>query len=307
MGKVQSFLYNEEMTQGNFSGRLKSDIARTAEHYSSWFFQVIKGLLFPESTQAGRETVIFLLDFNSLISDMKSSDALLEDIQELRARHEKLVGLTSRLNEKVISTRVGIGLNEYDMMVEAYQELIKYLHMIEQDKIESKDVLNPLTGLKGKASFKEDIKLELDRLDRENIPIALAIIRLDKAEGSVESSGEERNQQILFLASVVKKSLRSFDDVYQIEDEEFWLVLKQSDIFSATPVLERLNRLLKASPSYRLSVTSCVAEPDPETDLDELIQEMRQEILDAGEHGIIIEFEEQSPLQRFTEDLSENT
>ena len=171
-----------------------------------------------------------------------------------------------------------------------------------------------LTSLRSKSMLLPDIQREFDRLMRQGkkFCVAMACIdRFDVIEGSVSSV--EAEGYVKLVASLIKLSIRSFDDAYYVGDGRFALCLKQAEVSGGITALERLRRELErqnislvtqSGEKSLLSMSCCIAEPVEGDDMRELVKNLRLDLESStqGEVDTVLRYNELSPLQRFIKD-----
>ena len=70
------------------------------------------------------------------------------------------------------------------------------------------------------------LRRSLDRLSRQGKAFSVAIARIDHFEKLSQGLTKEQLEECLqWLAAIIKKCLRSFDDAYRLENGEFILSL----------------------------------------------------------------------------------
>lgn len=176
--------------------------------------------------------------------------------------------------------------------------------------------LDVSTGLRSKKAMVIDLEREMERRARRGKPFCLALARIDNYEHIQELVSEERHREIVFaVARLIKKCIRSFDDAYRSGDGEFIMCLKHSDMGGGAAATTRLRRFLEEEQimiqdekgrSFPLTMSSCVAEPLPGNSLDELMANMRNDLLrfnNEAPGNATLEYFEQSSLSRYIQDI----
>lgn len=190
---------------------------------------------------------------------------------------------------------------DFHNFMQSFEDFMSRLHMIESEVILSEQGIDALTGFKTSQVMQIEFKKELDRRARRGNPFAIAVMQIDG-----QSVEEELIFQVQTMATAMRKCMRSFDDIYRIGERDFAAGLKHSDIAGGIRFTERVKEELKIL-GTGFSFTSCVAEPDPSDDLNELMKNMNRDLSRAAAQykGQSIRFEDVSPLQRFVNNLRE--
>jgi diguanylate cyclase (GGDEF)-like protein len=174
-----------------------------------------------------------------------------------------------------------------------------------------------LTGLRSRQMLTKDLEREMERRSRRGRPFCLALARIDHyAEMKANLPQADYETIISAVGEIIKLCMRSFDDAYRLGNGEFLMCLKQADMTGGTAGLGRLRKLLEEKAPYytlkgqevRLTMSSCVAEPQPGDDFESLMDNMRID-LDrfGGDAEMALEYLEVSPLERFVNALDDES
>jgi len=117
-----------------------------------------------------------------------------------------------------------------------------------------------LTGLPNRRSFEEYARRELARADRQNSPLALAIIDLDDFKLVNDRLGHASGDSALCrFAASTGRNFRSVDVAARLGGDEFALLLPDVDAHSALQALHRFQMALIDDPSGPISCSIGVA------------------------------------------------
>jgi diguanylate cyclase len=200
-----------------------------------------------------------------------------------------------------------------------FETFFSELRALERDCILEDSGLDYVTGLKSKKFLTRDIERQMHRLSREGQSFCVALVAIDHYSESMESygvSGEFKYSKT--VAKLLKKSIRSFDVGYRTDGGEFVLLLKQTDIGGGIAALKRLREFLEqenltlstSDGDQPLRLSSCVTEPVPQENADELIENLRKDLErqknnETGEEesddqsGAVLKYHEVSALERY--------
>jgi hypothetical protein len=101
-----------------------------------------------------------------------------------------------------------------------------------------------------------------------------------------------------------------------MNDGEFLMCMKQTEMSGGSAGLNRLKKLLEERAPFfhlggqdmRLTMSSCVAEPQPGDQVEDLIANMRKDLNRyGGDAETALEYFEISPLQRFVSGLDDGS
>ncbi|OHX13927.1 hypothetical protein BI347_10715 [Chromobacterium sphagni] len=119
-----------------------------------------------------------------------------------------------------------------DALKSANQQLIERLAQIEQLQaaLRQQTLRDPLTGLFNRRYLDETFARESRRAERDNRPIAVAMIDLDNFKRINDSHGHQVGDQVLqALARLLQRECRAADIVCRLGGEEFLVLLPGSD------------------------------------------------------------------------------
>ncbi|WP_137886325.1 histidine kinase N-terminal 7TM domain-containing protein [Pseudomonas sp. 2FE] len=117
------------------------------------------------------------------------------------------------------------------------------------EQLQEQALRDPLTGLYNRRYLDEFFARELARAQREQMPIALALIDLDHFKRLNDTHGHLVGDDVLkVVAQHLTDSLRSSDAVFRIGGEEFLLILPGAGTQEAQQRLSLICRQLAGSP-----------------------------------------------------------
>lgn len=202
------------------------------------------------------------------------------------------------------------GADKYGTFIGLYDSFIQQLRHIEQDCIFADFGIDPPSGLRNRKAMVRDMERELERRSRRGRPFCVALAHIDNYDMIADVADEAQLREVIgTIGRLIRACLRSFDDAYRSEGNEFVVSLKHSDTAGGMVVFNRLRNMIqreKVSISgadgteIPLTMSYCVAEPLPGDTLDDLMKHMRSDLAeyrDEGDKGV--EYHEQSPLQRY--------
>ncbi|MCT4533939.1 GGDEF domain-containing protein [Halodesulfovibrio sp.] len=112
------------------------------------------------------------------------------------------------------------------------------------DELTHRSERDPLTGLYNKQAFESKLSMELQRVERSNGQLSLAIIDLDNFKNINDTYGHNCGDEVIkTLADLLDASTRSYDHAARIGGEEFALLLPGAGPIRAKAMLDRLCRM----------------------------------------------------------------
>lgn len=168
-------------------------------------------------------------------------------------------------------------------------------------------------GLRNRAQMYDDLRREIERMNRRGSHFSVASFSLDKRDDLLDQLDGETASLEKVEASIVDqiaKSVRVFDDVYDFGDEDmFVIVLKQIEFRDAETVLERLRQKIEdidykdVVPGKRVAPTITIGLTDalPQETADHLVAHVIKALNDGRSAGgnRVHQYEEVSKLMQF--------
>lgn len=104
-----------------------------------------------------------------------------------------------------------------------------------------------LTGLKNRTAFDRIMNQQSARTGRTQAPLALLMVDVDKLHAYNEEFGRHGGDEVLQqVAQALKTHARAYDYVVRYQDDEFAVVLPDTEIEGAKVVAERVRSSVKA-------------------------------------------------------------
>jgi diguanylate cyclase len=287
------------------------------DDYTGWFLQVTRRVFYPLDDHSGMNNkggvFVYPPSFESWVKETEKTGSMPPHaLKALRELHRDLCSRAELLINGSVKSRLPPPHSEYQKLTVLFEEFTGRIRRQEKDQLLGDSGIDTLTGLRSKDAMEKDIKREMDRLARQGKTFALALVRLDNYDVMrAEMPEQEMNAAIKTVAELVKKSMRSFDDAYRIDNGMFVLSLKQTGTTGGIKALKRLKTELdKSKASYKLkgketlmTLSSCIGEPSDGEDITAFLENLKKD-LDAynNNKGSVVEYFELSPLQRFIRD-----
>ena len=149
-----------------------------------------------------------------------------------------------------------------------------------------------LTGLPNKILLNERLQYALDLASREDKPLAVAFIDLDRFKQINDSLGHRFGDRVLVeVARRIESCLRQADTVARLGGDEFVLLLHDADARGAETTIRRIHASLEAPvliDDMSLSITCSIGIalfPEDGTSIEELIKNADTAMYGAKERG----------------------
>lgn len=115
-----------------------------------------------------------------------------------------------------------------------------------EERYRALSIIDDLTQLYNSRYFYQQLKMEIDRLDRHDHPLTLLLLDLDDFKVFNDTYGHIEGDQVLFrLGQVIKRCLRKADSAYRYGGEEFTVVLPMTTNEEGIITAERIREELK--------------------------------------------------------------
>lgn len=124
------------------------------------------------------------------------------------------------------------------------EERVKQLER-ELELVSEKVMEDQLTGALNRRGMDDALEREINRSDRQNTSICLALLDIDNFKQLNDTLGHQAGDQALVhLAQVIKDTLRPTDAVARYGGEEFLIIMPDTDLEDAMATIARLQREL---------------------------------------------------------------
>lgn len=279
--------------------------------YQAWYANFLPSLLYPNNKDFSDARTVLP---DNVLEWLSNIDAEITALSSVKIKF--LQTLFEALKKSASNVEKNTSEDHAEEFVKCYTAFMSELCPAEQDEALFHLGIDKQTGLRSRAVIQSDLERELDRFERQGGAFCAAIARMDQFEEIGQNYGTAGQQKHLNLTSeMIRESLRSFDEAYYIGDGEFVFCLKQTDLTGGMAALERLRRVLDEK-NYTInidgneipfSLSCCVTEPYPGDDVEQLMKNLRDDLknIETSEGGGVLEFIDESPLQRFARSQSE--
>jgi diguanylate cyclase (GGDEF)-like protein len=161
---------------------------------------------------------------------------------------------------------------EHRLVAEARREharALRYASNLEQQVAERTRALeqlsrtDPLTGLRNRRAFLEELSREVNRAGRQRRPLAALYIDIDDFKGLNDREGHARGDEALAaVARALAATLRSTDAAARLGGDEFCILLPDTDDRQAAAIAARLRERVRALCAVTVSIGIATFEDD---------------------------------------------
>ena len=115
-----------------------------------------------------------------------------------------------------------------------------------EERYRELSIVDDLTRLYNSRHFYNQLKMEIDRLDRHEHPLTLLLLDLDDFKMFNDTYGHIEGDQVLFrLGQVIQRCLRKADSAYRYGGEEFTIILPMTTCEEGIVNAERIREELR--------------------------------------------------------------
>lgn len=284
------------------------------EDHTAWYHVLVQCLFYPENMDMMHQLKKPTSFAQWVVYANREKGIQPEIVEKLSAVHADMFKIVDGLVYNMKETRAKPPHKDFQKFLTNYEEFLFYVRRLEKDLLQEGSGYDSQTGLRSKNMLFTDIQRELERLERQGKNFCVALMKIDDFESICKDSPhDERNGYIKLIASLIKLSIRSFDDAYYVGEDEFVLSLKQTDVSGGVTALERLRRELEQQKvmlrseggleESLLSMSCCIAEPVGGDDVHDLIRNLRADLKNTTykKTDTVLEYHELSPLQRYVQ------
>ncbi|KJS07220.1 MAG: hypothetical protein VR73_09250 [Gammaproteobacteria bacterium BRH_c0] len=151
---------------------------------------------------------------------------------------------------------------------------------------------DPLTGLTNRRALMKTLSDESDRSKRTGRPFALAMLDLDHFKRINDNHGHKAGDHALkAIADLLHAQCRGIDSVARMGGEEFAILLPETSLASAIPVMQRILEAVEAldirlaSDNVRLTISIGVVDASEGGSVDQLLEEADARLYQAKRDG----------------------
>jgi diguanylate cyclase (GGDEF)-like protein len=291
-------------------------LAHILEDYGHWFAEALKRIFY-DVTADQLENFKDPVSYRTWAAKASDTEWNAETLRTLDDIHDHLLRQCKTLINEAVKTGAAPPYDDFNALIEIYDSFINNIRRLERYSLFSTGAgaLDPATGLRSRAMMEADLVREMSRLERQGKPFCLALVRIDHLDEIKRGQGEKAAEDcVLFTADVIKKSIRSFDDAYRLDESHFVLSLKQADMVGGVQALGRLKKQLEKQKMevvvegkpQPLSLSSCISEVAAGNSFDDLLMNLKNNLDSFVEsEGAVLEYIEMSPLQRYVQGVKE--
>ena len=143
----------------------------------------------------------------------------------------------------MISHNFGTSSNKDREIEHLHKELTRALEQIKTKNKEIQEIMvtDRVTGLFNRDQLITSLEEEISRCSRYGYPLAVMVVCIDNYNGFCDNYGHMAGDRALaFAGNLIKNNIRKFDRAFRFVNEEFMVVLPETDLTLAFMAAERL-------------------------------------------------------------------
>ena len=193
-------------------------------------------------------------------------------------------------NTKLLESFNDFHKNLIHTLKEADETIIKLQEEILQ--LEKESNIDPLTKLYNKRALLRDLETILKFGKNRNLDLSLILFDLDDFKKVNDTFGHiAGDKTLIYIAKVLKNSLRSEVKSYRFGGEEFVVVLNRIELVAAQKIAERIlktiseSKLIYKSSTIKITMSGGVTEHKQNDTVDSIIERADRALYKAKEGG----------------------
>lgn len=285
-------------------------VSTALEEYADWYGQIVRRIFYPEASNALSPVVApkSFVAMNDLTKSPKlmaqgDLDRIVKLQKELQAASDKLMTTAAAGNRP--------GFEHFNELNNMFDELLQRLRRIEFDQFMAGRGHDAASGLRTADVMFRDLEREMERVARRGRSFSISLGRLDDGDKLRAELGDQFNLLLRWLGDAILLTIRTFDDAYRLDNDEFVMALKHADLQGAQRFVSRLREQMTTNPlivngkTIDVVMSFCVAEPVAGEEMPKFLDLMRKDLNNkpADAAGDLVTYEEVSPLQRFLSEV----
>lgn len=151
---------------------------------------------------------------------------------------------------------------------------------------------DPLTGLANRRALMKALRDEANRTQRTGRPFALAMLDLDHFKRINDNHGHKAGDRALkAIADLLHAQCRGIDMVARVGGEEFAIVLPETTLVAAIPVMQRIREAVASldldldDADTRLTISIGIVESGQEINIEQMLEEADTRLYIAKANG----------------------
>lgn len=281
-------------------------ISAALDEYTDWHSQAMRHVFYEQYSND--------LPFPEMPRAITGLQELLKSKPDLKIGEiDRIFKATDALQEIVVQAlRINgegriLTYAQFSEFNQLYDDMLHRLHRIERSQYLSGLGYDGETGLRSGEVMFQELEREMERVARRGRTFSLVLSSLDDADKLRKDMQESFGALQRYIGTAVLYTIRTFDDAYHLEGDEYLVTLKHADLQGAQRFIARLRDYFTERPfkvgdkAIDFTLSFCVAEPVVGEDLHQFLDMMRRDLENRAEkeNDALVYYEEESPLRRY--------
>ena len=178
---------------------------------------------------------------------------------------------------------------EYVLIVLFYILLFQFWKMVQryhQQEVLQASITDPLSKLYNSQHFFSILEAEIERSRRHNRPVSSLYLDIDYFHRYNETRGLKAGDKVLaFLGELILNSTRKYDSGFRFGNDEYGLVLPETDRTGARIIAERIRDGFAQTYRGEVSLSVGIATLDDQDNVDRMVRKCEAAMDEARRGG----------------------
>ncbi|MDV7340926.1 GGDEF domain-containing protein [Terasakiella sp. A23] len=243
--EIEGIQENQKLkSNSNDLAEFVDQLTRAYRDHGEYIAELHQCMLFNDHPLLTLEVLRENCDFCNLLTNIEDKEITEHHVyQRLKKKHKVIHSLADQL--VILARDNRLQPHEYDIFKRFCQKEAYYVDQLKQLGTFSIAHVDDLTSLLTRDVMEEMIEKEWSRSQRNGSPFCVAMIDIDHFKKVNDTYGHPAGDQVLReIASIIDDNLRPYDEVFRYGGEEFLVLLPDTQLSKAVPVLTRVHEAI---------------------------------------------------------------
>jgi len=244
----------ELLSQCNYRTLAKDEIILSTEAENHYLYILLKGRLVIQLA-AHEDIPLATVEPGECVGEMSIIDSRVPSAQVRASEETQVLVIEQDILWRMVSVSHEIARNLLYIM----SERVRYSNLVIADSLEMQRKYqrfastDALTGLHNRGWLDDAFDREIQRSERDELPLALIMIDVDDFKNYNDDFGHLAGDQVLItVANAIRSPLRPNDLVARFGGEEFAVLLPETSVKNAKIIAERLRKRVSKADTGKL-------------------------------------------------------
>jgi|GEM_PF-4929214 len=202
------------------------------------------------------------------------------------------VGSTTGEEFSIIMSGTLINYNNEAAVMLSFVDISAHKHL--ENRLRELAQTDSLTGISNRRFFSELGGREINRCQRNKLPLAMLMLDIDKFKLINDQYGHDvGDQAIIQTTKICNDSIRDTDIIGRMGGEEFAIILPDKGLKEAQMIAERIRKKIEATPmtiyqlnfSFTISIGISILDPDKQDSIQTMLIRADEKLYQAKNNG----------------------